>query len=269
MTNTNTAGDSTPALLEKLGEGRSAELYAWGEGHVAKLFRERFPHAAVAAEFERSKMAHALGVPCPEPIALIDVQGRPGIVFEHCAGPTLLDLVRVHPEQAARHAEVLFELQQAVHACRPPAGLPRVKERLAKKIGQARDVTMAEKARALDRLQLVDAGSALCHGDFHPGNVLLAAAGPRVLDWSDAGTGSAEGDFAWTLLLLGFGRPGAITEATRAAFLAAYTGCVRTALGERYGELARWTLPLVTARLADADDPAERGRLRALLEAAR
>lgn len=267
MTNTNVAADSTPAAHEKLGEGRSAELYAWGQHHVAKLFRATFSRSAVVAEFERARIAHALGIPCARPEALIEVGARTGIVFERCVGPTLLDLLRLHPERAARHAEVLFELQQAVHACPAPAGLPPVKQRLAHKIAHARDVTDATKARALDRLHALENGTALCHGDFHPGNVLVSASGPRLLDWSDAGSGSPLGDLAWTLLLIGFGRAPAVAPPVRTAFLGAYAACCRRALGDRYGELARWTLPLVTARLADAEDGEERAQLRALLEA--
>lgn len=268
MTNTSVAPDSTPAVLEKLADGGSAELYAWGESHVAKLFGENFPRGAVIAEYERARMAHALGVPCPRPEALIDYQGRAGIVFERCVGPTLFNLLCVHPENATRYAQVLFELQQAVHGCRPPAGLPNVKKRLEKKIGQARDVTMAVKARALDRLSQLEEGAALCHGDFHPINVLLSDSGPRILDWSDAGAGSPLGDVAWSLLLIGFGRPGVIHEHTREAFLSAYTDCWRAALGARYAEIGRWTLPLTAARLAEAEDPNERAGLLALMDAA-
>jgi len=42
----------------------------------------------------------------------------------------------------------------------------------------------------------------VCHGDFHPLNVLVAPGGPtlHVIDWTNAGVGDRHGDIAWTLL---------------------------------------------------------------------
>jgi tRNA A-37 threonylcarbamoyl transferase component Bud32 len=48
--------------------------------------------------------------------------------------------------------------------------------------------------------RVVDAG--LNHGDFHPLNVLLADAGPVVIDWSNADEGAAERDVAFTYVIL-------------------------------------------------------------------
>ena len=43
---------------------------------------------------------------------------------------------------------------------------------------------------------------AFTHGDLHPGNVLLTANGPVVIDWEGAGVGAADADAATTWLLL-------------------------------------------------------------------
>jgi len=63
------------------------------------------------------------------------------------------------------------------------------------------------------RLQLIDApdalaarvgeGSALLHLDLHPGNVLLTAHGPWVIDWANAARGPAAADIAMTFLIVG------------------------------------------------------------------
>jgi aminoglycoside phosphotransferase (APT) family kinase protein len=51
-----------------------------------------------------------------------------------------------------------------------------------------------------DRLEVAD--PVVCHGDFHPGNVLAAPGGPalHVIDWTNAGVGDRHGDIARTLL---------------------------------------------------------------------
>jgi aminoglycoside phosphotransferase (APT) family kinase protein len=51
-----------------------------------------------------------------------------------------------------------------------------------------------------DRLEVAD--PVLCHGDFHPGNVLVSPGGSAlyVVDWTNVGVGDRHGDIAWTLL---------------------------------------------------------------------
>ncbi len=50
---------------------------------------------------------------------------------------------------------------------------------------------------------MLDAPFVLCHGDFHPKNVIVSAEGPVIVDWFDACRGNAVGDIARTSLLLG------------------------------------------------------------------
>ena len=51
-----------------------------------------------------------------------------------------------------------------------------------------------------DRLEVAD--PVVCHGDFHPGNVLVAPGGSalHVIDWTGVGVGDRHGDIARTLL---------------------------------------------------------------------
>jgi Ser/Thr protein kinase RdoA (MazF antagonist) len=56
----------------------------------------------------------------------------------------------------------------------------------------------------LDRLP---DGDRVCHGDYHPGNVLLAADRTAVIDWVCAARGAAEADHDRTLLLLRWADP--------------------------------------------------------------
>ncbi|MFU8772400.1 MAG: phosphotransferase family protein, partial [Anaerolineales bacterium] len=45
-------------------------------------------------------------------------------------------------------------------------------------------------------------GEAVCHGDFHPGNVFLTSAGTRIIDWMDATYGNPLADVARSSFLL-------------------------------------------------------------------
>src|SRR3546814_7594415 len=60
---------------------------------------------------------------------------------------------------------------------------------------------------ALPILDALPDGDRLCHGDYHPGNVIETAGGPVVIDWPAVTRGHPDADYARTLLLLRLGEP--------------------------------------------------------------
>ena len=62
----------------------------------------------------------------------------------------------------------------------------------------------ALRSYALNVLSGLPDGDRLLHGDFHPGNVLVASDRISVIDWVNATRGVPEADHARTLLLLGW-----------------------------------------------------------------
>jgi len=67
-----------------------------------------------------------------------------------------------------------------------------------------------------DRLEVAD--PVVCHGDFHPLNVLATPDGPalHVIDWTNAAVGDRHGDISWTLLWFEFAAVAAPRPADRA-----------------------------------------------------
>jgi aminoglycoside phosphotransferase (APT) family kinase protein len=69
----------------------------------------------------------------------------------------------------------------------------------------------------------------VCHGDFHPLNVLVQGESTHVIDWTDACLGDRNGDAARLLLLLREAAAGAPSPRARAFLTAA-----APALSRRY-----------------------------------
>ncbi len=65
-----------------VGKGFCADVYAWGEGRVLKLFHGRASHAQAQREYTATRAVHAAGLPAPDAFEVIEVEGRVGIVFE-------------------------------------------------------------------------------------------------------------------------------------------------------------------------------------------
>jgi aminoglycoside phosphotransferase (APT) family kinase protein len=78
-------------------------------------------------------------------------------------------------------------------------GLPR---RVAEEVGDRGLAAALARVDALGPEELVGGPAVVCHGDFHPLNVMVDGRRSWVLDWSDAGLGPPESDVARTLLLL-------------------------------------------------------------------
>jgi Ser/Thr protein kinase RdoA (MazF antagonist) len=250
----------------RLAVGASAEILEWPDGRVLKLFRAGFPREAMELELLHSRLAHAAGVPTPRAEGLASLEGRTGIVFERCGGPTLYELLARRAQPAERLAELFFGLQRAIHACRVPA-LEPLAARLSHRIAQVRGVPEPARQAALAMLAAAPESDVLCHGDFHPINVIMAGTGAVAIDWLDAARGDPALDVTLTLVYLRHARPGAFDAGYRAAFVEAYIEQCRGAWDGRLDELTRWQLPVALARLAQPVEPSERAALLDLIEA--
>src|SRR5579859_8191865 len=106
-----------------LAVGRTAEVFAWGDGQVLKLFRAGWYADAGAHEAEIARVISAAGVPSPRVDEVVEVDGRSGVVYERVVGPSLLDGLLARPWTLAQMARVLGEVHARVHQ-RAVDGLP-------------------------------------------------------------------------------------------------------------------------------------------------
>jgi hypothetical protein len=103
-----------------------------------------------------------------------------------------------------KHARTLAELQVKVNQL-SIAGLHSAKDGLMYSISNAPHLDDELRKRALKHLASLIDGVKLCHGDFHPGNVLITDKGAIIIDWMTASVGSPWTDVARTSMLLSIG----------------------------------------------------------------
>jgi aminoglycoside phosphotransferase (APT) family kinase protein len=240
---------------ELVGRGFCSDVYAWGDGRVLKLFHGGISPADAQREYTATRAVHTAGLPAPAVFEIVEVESRHGIVFERIEGASLYEYTLARPWTLFAAVRLLAELHARLHQCRAPAGLPTLKDRLAARIDATTDVPEAEKLHARRRLADLPDGTALCHGDFHPANVLMTARGPVVIDWSSASRGDPLGDVAYTARL--------IRTASLPPWAPAYAHlllrCLRTAMHRSYlqrclklhhgtrRQIDAWELPLAVA----------------------
>ena len=251
----------------RIGVGRTAEVFAWGEGRALKLFRPWVPAPWVEHERRVTAAAHDAGLPAPAVFGLEEAMGRRGIVMERVEGPSLLQLVQAHPWRVTSVGRQLAEVHAALHArCAP--GLPSLPERLREGISRAALCAPVQR-RAEAALGRLPAGEAVCHGDLHPDNVVLTRRGPVVIDWSEAAAGHPLADVARTSLMLRIASPvhgpvGPLVEAGRRLLHRAYLNRYLALTGASRQALESFLLPVAAARASHGIED-ERPALLALL----
>lgn len=203
------AGKKTIANVKDLAsppiaQGRTAELYLWDNGHVLKLFRAWCPSDWVHYEARIARAVHASGVPSPAAGDIVEVNGRGGLIYERLEGISMFQEMNTRPWTLSKHARALAELQVQINRQSIP-GLPSYQDRLEHDIRSTRHLGETLRNKALAMLAALPDGQKLCHGDFHPGNILLTKRGPMVIDWMTACAGSPWADIARTHLLLNIG----------------------------------------------------------------
>jgi aminoglycoside phosphotransferase (APT) family kinase protein len=151
-----------------LASGRDADVFEYGPGLVLR----RTKHGRVL-ELEARTMRYVAeaGFPLPRVEDVID--GGTAIVMERIDGPLMMDTMARRPYSLRHHARMLADLHDQLHCIPAPEWVPRT-----------------------------GGGEQLVHLDLHPLNVIMAARGPVVIDWTNASAGDPLLDVALTYVLI-------------------------------------------------------------------
>lgn len=190
-----------PAGETLLTEGGTSQLFTWGEGKVLKLFSSWASKEAIDYEYLAAREIKAIGLPVPQVYEITNIDGRWGIVFERVDGPSMLKCVEEAPWKLFSAARKLADLHVFVHSFKGSSLLIKQKEQVAQCINEADGYSHAQKTEAKSVLDEMPEGTSVCHGDFHPANILFGRAGPVIIDWADASIGHALADVARTSVL--------------------------------------------------------------------
>ena len=155
-----------------IGTGRTAEVFAWGDGQVLKLYRAGMPAQWVADEARVGRIVVDAGLAAPAVGDIVELDGRLGVVYERLDGPSMLDYMAGHPAEIPTLGRQFAELHAQMHDCNRPE-LPSQRAGFVAAIEYAPHLSAALKQAALRQLNRLADGQAVCHGDYHPGNLVM------------------------------------------------------------------------------------------------
>ncbi len=244
----------TDTLPPPFAVGRTAEVYAWQDGKVLKLYRDWCPTNWVDHEAHIAEVVTQAGLPAPHAYGVVEVNGRRGVVYERVDGESMLQGMRRQPLKMAAFGRMLADLHYEMHR-QPVTTLPEQHSQIERSLNEARKLPDDLRTAALAALARLPDGDRLCHGDFHPDNVVMTAKGPRIIDWMTANRGNPWADVARTHLLLTLGQPPGNVIALRLILLARglfYRGYMRryqSFATEGREQLQAWIPIMAAARL--------------------
>ena len=183
-----------------LATGNTAEIFEWGS-RVVKLYKAPTAKGAVFHEAAASAAVEALGLPVPKIWGVREIDGRWGLVFDRVTGNSFAEQMLTKGNDFGPYLDGMVRLHIQVHAHRAIefAGL---KVALRARIAASDLLDRADKQALLEALADLPDGDRLCHGDFHPLNILGDIVRPMIIDWRDARRGNPAADVCRSYLLL-------------------------------------------------------------------
>jgi aminoglycoside phosphotransferase (APT) family kinase protein len=251
------AGQLRPDDL--IARGNTSDVWRWSPTTVVKVLRPEIPADWASLEADITLAVYEAGLPAPATEGVVEVEGRPGVVLERVDGTSMWNQMKATPGRLPGLIEELVDLQVRIHAAGPIDALPDLVTRLHGKIDEAEQLPEPERREAHSLLATLPAGTALCHGDMHPANILMSARGWIVVDWFDAAVGYATADLARSSLLM---RPPATPQSTNRhldgatidvldRLHGAYLSVLRARDLLDGAEFDRWEAVLAVARLSE------------------
>lgn len=254
------------SLSIPIAEGRSAQVFRWTRGTVLKLYREGWPLSLAKLEVKGARTARSCGLHVPAVRNFVEYSGRIGLVYDECEASSLLHTLAAKPWTLWGSAQMFARLHESIHA-RTTENLESQRARLERKIREGFGLRSREKAELLQRLYQLPEGENLCHGDFHPDNVLMGTDGPIIVDWADACRGNPWADVAQTSLLfrvskLPPGTPNAwLVAVGRGLFHWLYLHYYAQNRNDERWQFSAWLPVVAAARLADGPAVERHGTL--------
>ena len=242
------------AVGQRLAVGNVAEVFEWGS-RVVKLYKSAAAKPAAFREAALHAAVEALGLPVPRVWGVREIAGRWGVVFDRVDQASFAEHMLNNPDDIPRYLRSMVRLHMRIHA-HAAVQFAGLKVRLAANIAATERLDEQRKENLLAAIADTPEGDRLCHGDFHPRNILGEAAEPIIIDWPDARCGDPAADVCRSWLLM---------KLHAAEIAATYLDMYCQSSGMTPESVLKWLPHVAAAKLAE-NVPSELDDLRAIVD---
>ena len=138
-------------------------------------------------------------------------------------------------------------MNKKIHAIRVNTDeMESMRERLECQIKSVHNLDEKQKENILKKLDSIKFEPRLCHGDFHPYNLMLSNDNVKIIDWVDASLGDIRADVFRTYLLYA-------QASVELAEMYLHIYCRNTDLSRN--EIFQWAPIIIAARFSEKVSP--------------
>ncbi len=178
-----------------IGKGSQATVYAKGDFAV-KLYREGYPKRSVFSEAYIMANLECDNFPGPKVYEVLLVGKRYGLRMDRVNGKLMSDFMR-DPESCRETINTLVDLQcRLQNEVNIADWAPDIKIRLHNDLLRNEKLPAGLKRKFLEDLRQLPDGQALCHCDFHSGNVFFDGEKYTIIDLLQISKGDPAADAA-------------------------------------------------------------------------
>ncbi|WBW94940.1 aminoglycoside phosphotransferase family protein [Oceanirhabdus sp. W0125-5] len=184
-----------------IGKGATADVYNWSENSIIKIFKEHEPDELIEREIHNTIALENCSFNYPKFIQQLKWEGKRAVIYEKVTGDSMLNQIERSPLNYKKIARKLAHLHLKVHE-NQVEGIQEQYVYFKKRISYTRDLTDEKKEKLFKLIDMMPVGNNLCHGDFHPDNIICSEKGDYIIDWADCCIGNRCADVARTILTL-------------------------------------------------------------------
>ena len=234
--------------MELIAQRKNKEIYVEND-KVIKLFVEGHSQSDILNEaLNQSRVEEYSNLNVPKLIEVRKIENRWAIISERIEGKTISQMMKEQPEKIDEYLNLFVDVQLIILSNEVPL-LNRIKEKFTRKLENATNIDENTKYELQQRLQGMKNHNKLCHGDYHPSNVIVKEDGTvYVIDWAHVTQGNASADAARTFLLFSIDNHEDIAEK--------YLNLFAEKSGIEKSHIQRW-IPIVAATQMTKNIPEE------------
>lgn len=234
--------------MSLIATGGQAEIYEINENKVLRILRSPADEGLLKTEHEIMRALKKAGLDVPESYEYVIVNGRPALVVERIKGASMMEAMLKSPLKPVSFIKLLAKLHCGILKVKAAEDLTDIKKRAKLLTEKSAVLSDSEKHFVYSVIAQVPDGESLCHGDFHPGNILISGDRYYTIDWFGATKGAPVSDAAHTYLLLkslpkvpgSSGIQNVLIKLTAKVMAEQYLKAIRKELGFPEEEFSRW-----------------------------
>lgn len=254
----------------KIGEGSNSEIFEYeNDNKIIKLAKPNTNKVTIQREFNNSLIVSKVGLPVPKPYQVVEINERPGIVFERIYGvpikqllfENLFNLLNGNEQQDSWDvitsiARILSEVHQISND-----ELPSQRDSIKYQILRVDYLSNSEKNAVIGMLERLPIDNKICHGDPNPDNILVSNEKLVLIDWNDTTKGNPEADIAEFVIMIKFAilpldipqEIVRIFDSLRESIIEVFMDEYTRLTGITYDDIDPWIAPIAARKLsADA-----------------